>query len=455
MRACCGKDGSTRDECSEATAGAAAAKAGWLAYARPVDWWRRNRAGCRCCDPEVNDTTGAFIASKAEAWLKRNSALLGEFPELAREFRSTAAAQRAVDELAASQKAERDAFNKSAMRHFLDPDLDTGTALDRLFRRRVGHNPIASMRELVQSMQRDPAALNGLRRSVVEWLADRGLPGAEKAIKGPHPLEKLVADNRDTLRQVFTDPELNRPSELGRDVGWMRAESARVGRTRATIWRLFLKAGAGALGFHFGELPGALAGVLTEHGVEPLLGGAHAFADGAAQERLIAAAMHDPEVFAALTAGVDAEKPAALSAAGLRLARALPSLGGAGRHDAAGATGPAPGLRAWRGGVRSHAGDEQHDERPGQARFGPARDNEAAENGRRRHAAGVELEVRGAPAMEEVTITLSSDKPKEANPPSTEDEDVERCSAVFEVACIRGEWLTLSSRRGHLASPQT
>lgn len=196
-------------------------------------------------------------------------------------------------------------------------------ALDRILKPRVGYNPAVAMRDLVGHLRGDPAALHGLRRAAVEWLADRGLPGAERKIKGPHPLETLVQNNRAALGQLFTGPELDRLQELGRDVGRMRAESAKSSLVRTTLWRLMAKSTAGFVGFHMGDLPGAVAGVLLEHGVEHLLGGRGAFAHGAAQERLLAEAMHDPNVFAALMQPIDTAKPATVNAAGMRLARAL------------------------------------------------------------------------------------------------------------------------------------
>lgn len=84
-------------------------------------------------------------------------------------------------------------------------------------------NPVGSMRELVTETANDPAAREGLRKAVVDYIAARFISNAEAATSDRNLIkadafQTFVKQHTGSLRQVLTAPEYNMLKAIAADL---------------------------------------------------------------------------------------------------------------------------------------------------------------------------------------------------------------------------------------------
>jgi hypothetical protein len=218
---------------------------------------------------------GTLDPGKIETWLGKHGDALRAFPELARKFRDTQSAERAVTDAMATRKAETQAFQQSAARVFLggiDPDRAVASALR-------WRNPTEAFGHLVQLASRDPSgeALPGLQRAVIDYMEGK-LSG--NLLAGDTATAFLKSDRFQTfmrdyapvferagvfsreqldgMRAIATDLQRQARVEqatkiaLGSNTAQDLAAGAKHGEEKSMIWRLVLLEGVGELAEHLG-----------------------------------------------------------------------------------------------------------------------------------------------------------------------------------------------------------
>lgn len=176
----------------------------------------------------AEDADGTLNPGKAEKWLKSHTEALSAFPETAAAFRDAAAARATMDEAAARHLAAREAFEKSAASKFLgeaDPVATVGKVLK-------SDTADATMRQLATLTAKNPAAREGLRKAVADYmlqeLRSNALAGdtAERAFKSD-TFQTFVRRAAPALRHIMEPEEIEGLQNVAADL--QRANRSIVG----------------------------------------------------------------------------------------------------------------------------------------------------------------------------------------------------------------------------------
>lgn len=145
---------------------------------------------------------GTVDAARLSMWNRNRQGTLQQFPGLADHFASVETAQRTLNDVAAAHKAAVDAFNKSAAANFIhdDPLRAIGKAFG-------SSNPTETFRQLATGVRGTPAAEAGMKRGVVDYIAQR-FKSATPSSDGidflqPGGFRKWVDANKAPLRILF------------------------------------------------------------------------------------------------------------------------------------------------------------------------------------------------------------------------------------------------------------
>ena len=167
----------------------------------------------------AEDADGTLNPAKAEKWLKSHSEALSAFPETQAAFRTAAAARTTMDEAAARHLAERQAFEKSAAAKFLG-DADPTATVGRILKSDTAD---ATMRQLASLTARDPAAREGLRKAVADYmlqeLRSNALAGdtAERAFKSD-TFQTFIRRAAPALRHIMEPEEIEGLQNVAADL---------------------------------------------------------------------------------------------------------------------------------------------------------------------------------------------------------------------------------------------
>ncbi len=133
---------------------------------------------------------GTMDLGRYKNWMKRFEPALSEQPQLRARFQSVADAQATLEETAAARKAASDALEQGAAKHFLgtDPDIAVGRAFGSA-------NPDQTFADLVRLTGGDPAASQGLKRSVVDYILKHFRGHAEAGDTGVNLLKPEMYQN--------------------------------------------------------------------------------------------------------------------------------------------------------------------------------------------------------------------------------------------------------------------
>jgi hypothetical protein len=189
-------------------------------------------------DPEALNTLQDYVASrlkqvasrpdgtldltKTENWLRAHSEAMRAFPELGRRFRDATSITDAIEDVAAIRKqamadAQAGALGKLIGAH---DAADVTKIVGGIF---SGSAPIQAMRRVVGEANRNPEAMQGLRKAVVDYMYGRFISNTEAATSGTGSMrsdsfQTFVRQNRGVLRQVLSEAEVNTLSAIGEDL---------------------------------------------------------------------------------------------------------------------------------------------------------------------------------------------------------------------------------------------
>lgn len=260
---------------------------------------------------------GIINAKHLEQWKTQYapalSALEKASPGSTAVFDTAAKAGDHLAEVAANRKAVLDAYQKDAIGKILklDDPADITKTVGSIFNRA---DSVKEMRALAQEAAKDPNAMEGLRKSVVDYMKDRLISNTEAATSGKNLIKSdafqtFIAKNHTALRQVFNDQEIgsmraiaqdlkraNRSitaaklpggSNTAQDLAAMHANDLK----QSILSKIVTHAAGGATGFIGGGPFGAALGAVGSH---VLLGAREAGIKNV--EDLIGRAMLDPDL---------------------------------------------------------------------------------------------------------------------------------------------------------------
>ena len=165
---------------------------------------------------------GTIDPAKFETWRKSHAEALRAMPELNDRFTSAAAATRAIDDVAALRRDAIDSFQKGSLAKVMNaPDAEAATkTIGGIF----GQKDAASqIRNLVAQTKNDPAARDGLRKAVADYMAGRLISNTEAATSGKgiiksDQFQTFLRENRTALREVFSEQEMNTLNAIAQDM---------------------------------------------------------------------------------------------------------------------------------------------------------------------------------------------------------------------------------------------
>src|SRR6202020_516682 len=116
---------------------------------------------------------GTLDPIRFASWQQKYADALRALPgDLGSRFADAARATEAIDHVAAIRRDALETYQRNALGKLIeakDPE-DVTKIIGAVF---SGKNPVGSMRELVTETANDPAAREGLRKSVVDYIAGR------------------------------------------------------------------------------------------------------------------------------------------------------------------------------------------------------------------------------------------------------------------------------------------
>ena len=280
---------------------------------------------------------GTIDPAKFEAWRKSHAEALRAMPELNDRFTSAAAATRAIDDVAALRRDALESFQKGSLAKVMNaPDAESATkTIGGIFGQK---DAATQMRNLVAQTKNDPAARDGLRKAVADFMAARLISNTEAATSGKgiiksDQFQTFLRENRTALREVFSDPEMNTLNAIAQDMqranrsitavklpGQSNTAQDQASQQVSIMKKLMghwigaVGAGVGAAGGPWGAVAGAIGGeavkALRDAGLKKV-------------DDLVAAAMLDPKLaHSLLKAAPDKPEAGALKSLANALKRA-------------------------------------------------------------------------------------------------------------------------------------
>lgn len=246
------------------------------------------------------DLAGTLDPKKVEMWRARHKEALRALPEVDAKLADPVAASEAIATLAQARKEALDGYQSGVIGKLIgvDDPQDVVKTVGGIFGRQ---DAVAQMRKLVNETAGNPDARQGLRKAVSDYITKRFISNTEGATSDVDLIragqfQSFVKDSRNTLRTLFTDPEVemmsriaddlhraNRSSTAARIPGQSNTAGDAVAAGRATtgepqsILSILMKAGAAgaATGAVGGFLPGVagaavigIAGAMRNAGIK-------------------------------------------------------------------------------------------------------------------------------------------------------------------------------------------
>lgn len=160
---------------------------------------------------------GTIDPARWRRWMDDRGGALAAFPDVRRDFADAGRATAMVDRLVGLQARTLDQFEKSAAGYFLKKNPED--AVSAILK---SDNSEALMREAVNQMRRDPAALSGLRRAVrdiaVKGAETTALDVADNPIMSTAKMVNFVRDNRKALGALYTPQQLDVMERVAADM---------------------------------------------------------------------------------------------------------------------------------------------------------------------------------------------------------------------------------------------
>jgi hypothetical protein len=157
-----------------------------------------------------------------QRWRQQYGAAVKELPQDVRaRFASASLASETLNRVAALRKSKLDAFNKSVLGKLAKVDpADLPKEIAGVLN---GRDAVAKMRTLSQAAKGSPAARDGLKRAVAEYIEARFISNKEVAASGENGIRaeafaSFVKDKAPALRQVFSGEDLVRMQAIADDI---------------------------------------------------------------------------------------------------------------------------------------------------------------------------------------------------------------------------------------------
>ena len=165
---------------------------------------------------------GTLDPVRFESWRRQHADALRALPQLETRFSSAARAAEAIGEVAANRKAALDAYQQGVFGRLVgvqDPQ-DITRVIGGLFGQR---NAVAEMRRLALATENDQAARAGLRKAIVDHIANKFVSNTEAATSGAgliksDAFQSFVRQNEQALRQVFSSEEVSSLHAIAADL---------------------------------------------------------------------------------------------------------------------------------------------------------------------------------------------------------------------------------------------
>lgn len=258
---------------------------------------------------------GEINQAALDKWTRDHQGALSQLPELRSKLITASGAQRELDRLVAAKADQVDSFERGAAGRFLTDD--PLKAVGKVF---ASSNPPEAMSDLVDAVKDSPAAREGLKRSVVDYIKQNFIGNAEAGGTGTQFIKSdafntFLKRNRAALAKILDISTLDMVGEdmrnaerafnsskipLGSNTEQDRAAAMNFTNRLSLMSRILPVAGAVAgetIAHHFGQngLMGGGAGLVLGQ----VLGGLRK-EGGSAVDRLVDLAMLHPEVARAL-----------------------------------------------------------------------------------------------------------------------------------------------------------
>jgi len=230
---------------------------------------------------------GTLDPKKFETWQKAHSGALRALPDLQARFMTAAKASDNLAAIAAQRKDVLDAYQKSAAGKLLkvDDPADVVKSVGSIFGR---NDSVQQMRALVKEAAKNPDAMTGLRKSIVEYMESKLISNTEAGTSGRNLIKSdafqtFLGKNFTALRQVFSDEELNTMRAVAQDLKRANrsiSSSKLPGQSNTAqdlagmadhdmkaslLSKVFTHAVGGGAGFLSGGPLGSLVGVVGSH----------------------------------------------------------------------------------------------------------------------------------------------------------------------------------------------
>lgn len=226
---------------------------------------------------------GVLDAKGFQRWRSQSEAALKELPQDVRaKFANASLASQALERVASARKARLNDFNKSVLGKLAKVDpADLPKEIGGILNAKDG---AAKMRRLSQAAKSNPAARDGLKRAVAEYIEGRFISNKEVGASGENAIRadafaSFVKDKAPALRQVFNGEDLLRMqaiaddikraerslsavktpgnSNTAQDIGAVLDKAAEKSGKTSLFSQIIVAAGSGAL---IGDFSGAAAG---------------------------------------------------------------------------------------------------------------------------------------------------------------------------------------------------
>ena len=165
---------------------------------------------------------GTIDPKKFEGWRKSHDSALRAFPELEGRFDDAVRSSQLVDELAVARREAIKEYQKGVVGKLLglDEGQDVARTVGGIFNQ---SNSMQQMRQLATATAKDPDARDALKRAVADFMTQKFVTTTEAATSGENiisssPFQKFVRDNRNALRTIFDDREVNSMQAIADDL---------------------------------------------------------------------------------------------------------------------------------------------------------------------------------------------------------------------------------------------
>ncbi|CAL74415.1 hypothetical protein BRADO0472 [Bradyrhizobium sp. ORS 278] len=165
---------------------------------------------------------GSVDTAKALAWAKQHDAALAELPPAIRSrFANPGRAEEVLAQASAARKEQLETFDRSAIAKVMGTESgDVVRQVGSVFEKQ---NAAAQMGELVRNARGNPSAMEGLRRSVVEYIQSKYIGNteaatSEQALINANAFQTFIKNKADVLGKVFTPDEIGNLRAVAQDI---------------------------------------------------------------------------------------------------------------------------------------------------------------------------------------------------------------------------------------------